>query len=75
MDEALIQAKMQGIGSAVDRMFNETGPRTMGFCLMVFPLDHSGKVAYISNTKKEDVIRLLEEQLIVFNARTIASPP
>jgi hypothetical protein len=44
--------------------------RTTGFLLMVFPLKiANGRANYISNGRRQDIVRLLEDQLKRFKAQ------
>lgn len=62
---------MRAIAAAVDSIFNgELCERTTGFVLMVFPFNgHEGRCNYISNAQREDVKKLLKEQLARFENR------
>lgn len=67
-----IHAKlMTGIASFLDEELNgdlKGEARLYGFCLMVFQFgdEHKGRVNYISNARRQDVIRLLRDQLAKF---------
>lgn len=51
--------------------FQESGERKTGFCLMMFNLGEGpGRSNYISNCRRDDMIKLMEEQLAKFKAET-----
>jgi len=65
------QKKMRAIAEMLDNTFNGRvrGPdRKVGFILLVFPFgQEEGRCNYISNgASREDVVKLLEEQVRAF---------
>ena len=59
----------------LDKVLNgaaEPKVRTVGFCLLVFHFGDPGRCNYVSNTQRDDVIRLLREQLAKFEATLLA---
>lgn len=72
IDPALTKT-MNGIASALDQIFNGTAAgaeRTTGFVLMVFPFgDDAGRVNYISNAERADVLATLKHQLARFEGQ------
>ena len=58
---------MNHLAHELDRLFNGElkGPdRKVGFCLMVFNFgESSGRLNYISNAERNDVMTMLKEQL------------
>jgi len=61
---------MQGLAEGVDKVLNGKAFRKdaeNGFILMVFPIgDELGRANYISNVQRDDVVRLLKEQIARF---------
>lgn len=57
--------QMNSLASVID-----TTVKPHGFALLVFPLGHPGRVNYISNAKREDMIACMKE----FIARNEAEP-
>jgi hypothetical protein len=56
--------KMNNLARFLDKEFNGDGPRTVGFCLMLFDFGLGAeRCNYISNANRKDVIVLLREQL------------
>lgn len=70
---------MNKLAHNLDRFLNADGVKRNGFLLMVFPFgepqagEPSHRCNYISNAEREDVIKLLEEQIEYFKAQ--AKPP
>jgi len=63
--------QMNVLARFLDDQFNGEGvrghDRKVGFILMVFPFDdRPGRLNYVSNANREDVITLLTEQLAYF---------
>ena len=60
--------KMNTIANTLEDVLNERDqPKRVGFILMAFHFgEDAGRCNYISNTSREDVVRLLEEQLAYF---------
>lgn len=52
------------IATAIDELLNEDGERVNGFCLLTFEFNRPGISNYVSNAKREDMIRALEETLL-----------
>ena len=42
-------------------MVDNALPDNMGFCLMVFPFGSEGRLQYVSNGNREDVVKALKE--------------
>lgn len=67
VDEKYV-AKMRAVAAVIDEFLNgEERPKHTGFVLLVFPFEgHEGRANYMSNAMREDVVRLLREQLRYF---------
>lgn len=52
---------MQEIGRILDGAIKGKAGRSMGFMLMVFDFGEGGRMSYISNAQREDIILALEE--------------
>src|SRR6476659_4318287 len=62
--------RMNNIAKILDMSFNpDLGERETGFVLMVFPFNRDGRMNYISNARREDVIIALREQLARFEGQ------
>jgi hypothetical protein len=63
-------ARMQAMGSVIDDFLNGPKPaqRKNGFILMVFEMGDipHGRMNYLSNARREDVVTALKEQLSYF---------
>jgi hypothetical protein len=75
--------QMNSMAQYLDRFFNGPAPdapggRKTGFVLLVFPLDdHAGRCNYISNGRREDVVVLLRDVVVLLReqlARFEGSP-
>ncbi len=67
--EQKFQRQMMEVATAVDRHFNGTErPRRVGFVLMCFEFgdNEGGRVNYMSNAGRQDVIATLRHQLARF---------
>ena len=68
--EAEYVEQMRHVGRAIDEVFNDPSQKsTTGYVLMVFPFGpegSAGRTNYISNARRRDVLRLLEEQTAKF---------
>lgn len=56
--------QMNAIASVLDRVFNgESGPRGVGFVLLSFNFGEveAGRINYISNAEREDVVLAMQE--------------
>jgi hypothetical protein len=65
--------QMRAMGRSIDEVFNgkkRGKDRTVGFILMVFPLDnHAGRANYISNAERKDVVTMMKEQIKRFEGQ------
>jgi hypothetical protein len=62
--EPIYQARMTALAQYIDSFLNLRAERRNGFVLLVFPFrDQQGRCNYMSNADREDVVRLLREQL------------
>lgn len=56
---------MRALGRAIDETLNDDeGPKTTGFCLLVFPFGQSNnehRCNYLSNADREDMIATMKE--------------
>ncbi len=53
---------MQEMGKKVQAML----PKELGFCILVFPFKAPGTANYISNARREDMIKSLRETADMF---------
>ena len=60
--------RMKQMGRAIDQFWNPDGKKKVGFVLMVFPFGEGGRMNYLSNATRADVVRALREQLKYFEA-------
>ena len=64
--EEEFQEKMRALGLMLDDVFNESGKKETGFCLLSFkfgePTEYS-RINYISNASRKDMIKALEDFL------------
>ena len=65
--------KMRDLARLIDQFFNgpKGNPARTGFVLMVFPFagpTDSHRCNYMSNAHRDDIIKLLEEQVAYFKA-------
>lgn len=62
---------MYSLAQGIDEIINgDWDPKKNGFLLMVFPFaGFDGRCNYVSNARREDVIRLLEELLAKFKGQ------
>jgi hypothetical protein len=60
--------QMHDLAEFLDQLLNpDLENKTTGFVLMMFPMSgHKGRCNYISNGRREDVVRLLRDQLARF---------
>jgi hypothetical protein len=57
-----ITARMRGIGQRIHQAINESeSAGKMGFALFLFDFGEEGAVFYISDARREDMIRILEQ--------------
>lgn len=63
--------QMNNLAAGIDEILNkDVRPRKVGFILMVFPFGTTtGRCNYVSNADREDVLRLLKEQVARFEGR------
>ena len=65
---------MKLVAKTIDEMFNgelPKGEREVGFVLMVFPFGRSGRVNYMSNCDRAEVIATMKEQIARFEGRHV----
>ena len=67
--------KMRAIISVVDEFVNEKGkPKTTGIALLMFPLGtHDGRMNYLSNAVRKDMICAMKELLARLEGRVVDS--
>ena len=46
-------------------------PPTHGFCLLIFDFGQGGHTSYMSNAKREDMLRLLREFIVMLERDTV----
>jgi hypothetical protein len=60
---------MKAIAMGIDAMFNEPDDKEVGFILMIFPFgDDGARCNYMSNAYRDDVLKMLKEQIRYFEA-------
>lgn len=65
--EARHREVMTAVAHYIDSSINPPGQKQNGFVLLVFPFrDSDGRCNYMSNADRDDVVRLLREQLARF---------
>lgn len=52
---------MNDIGKTLANTINEVGEGKYGFCLFVFNFGEKGRINYISNAQREDMVATLKE--------------
>ena len=58
---------MKEMGRAIDRFWNPNPKnKKIGFVLMIFPFGDDGRMNYLSNATRADVVKSLREQLRYF---------
>jgi hypothetical protein len=65
--EEQYRRKMKGLASAIDEILNEDpNNKTTGFALFMFSFgeDPAGRMNYISNARREDMIAAVKEFLV-----------
>jgi hypothetical protein len=71
--EEAYRQKMQAVGQALDDTFNPNNamPKQTGFVLLVFPFGdaQSGRINYLSNGVRQDVVTAMKELLARFEGR------
>lgn len=70
--EAAYHGKMQFLAREIDHLFNgdlRGQDRTTGFVLLVFPFNDEGRVNYMSNAERADVVNMLKEQIARFEGQ------
>lgn len=77
------RAQMRAVAETVDEVFNPPGlpglarpPKTTGFVLLVFPFGDadSGRINYISNGDRADVVTAMKELIARFEGRMPETP-
>lgn len=59
---AEIEEHARGIGNVIGNVLDEAyGPKTVGFCLMLFTFGEGGWSTYLSNADPKDMIAALRE--------------
>lgn len=67
--------KMQALGEVVDEIFNpDKKKKEVGFVLMIFPFGDKGRMNYLSNADRKDVLAALKEQVAKFEGRSVDGP-
>jgi hypothetical protein len=65
--ELICRALGEGIAG---EMNDRSSGRPMGFCLWLFDFGQGGHLAYVSNARREHVIKMLREHLAVLEKET-----
>lgn len=60
------RAEIEALSRAIAEALSEALPEGLGFALLVFDFGEGGNLAWISNAKREDMVRVLREQLARF---------
>jgi hypothetical protein len=64
--------RMNALAKSLDLMFNGDGPRKVGFALLTYNLnDDTGRINYIGNGRREDVLVALKELVAQWEGRHI----
>lgn len=69
---------MQRIAAAIDEGFNgTTGPKKVGFVLLTaeFGKIEGGRVNYISNAERDDMIAMMKEYIARLEGRYVSAAP
>jgi hypothetical protein len=68
--EAQVRMQMNAVASAID----DTLPEGYGFALLVFEFGEAGRMNYISNAPRQDMICALKELVANFEGRGHEAP-
>lgn len=72
------QQQMKALATAIDELLNlDRSNRTVGFVLLVYPLnssERSDRINYLSNSRREDVLVALKELVARFEGRAMEAP-
>lgn len=55
--ELYVKQQLQGIANALEEIL----PKGFGFTLLTYAHNESGEMMYVSNSKREDVVKAMEE--------------
>lgn len=70
--EQELRKAMTGVGELLDRVFNDDAPeKKIGFALLVFEFGCEGRMNYLSNAKREDMIAAMKEWIARAEGRHI----
>lgn len=70
--EPAVAAQMKGVGNAIGEALEGTG---YGFALLVFPFgDSDGRMNYISNSNREDMLVAMKEFIASHEGRFADTP-
>jgi hypothetical protein len=56
-----LRTAMNLLGAFLDQHFTEVAGERMGFALFVFPFGEGGRISYISNSDRADMLATLKE--------------
>ena len=62
------RAEMEALSRQIAEALTEALPSELGFALLLFDFGEGGNLAWISNARREDMVRALREQLARFEA-------
>lgn len=57
------RAELEALSRSIAEALTEALPEGLGFALLVFDFGEGGNLAWISNARREDMVRALREQL------------
>lgn len=64
--EEHVQKVLYAVGKAIDEFVTEHHPEGMGFFVAMFQFGSGGRFNYLSNARRDDIVKLLEEMLVKF---------
>lgn len=56
-----VSKRLQPFGKKLEGNINAMAGKKMGFCLLIFDFNEKGRIEYLSNAKREDMIRAMLE--------------
>jgi hypothetical protein len=67
--EEKFRVQMQALGKGIDMILNPDGTKTTGFVVLMFELGTKGRMNYISNADRDDMLTALKELVARFEGR------
>jgi hypothetical protein len=70
--QEMYRDKMNRLAGLIDLYFNgdDGDGRTTGFVLLLFEFNKTGRANYISNADRDDVVKMLKEQIALFESQS-----